>query len=250
MKRKLVAALACRNQGTRLYGKPLQNLDINQGVTILDYMINSLKAYSVIDEIVLSISDDKHNAIYADIAREHGINFTFGDQEDVLDRLIKSTDSVRGTDIFRLTSESPFTYFELIDSAWEQYLEKNLDLIALDGVPDGSGFEIIKLDAYKKSHSLGQDKHRSELCSLFIRENKNTFKIEKIVAPKHICRTDIRLTVDFPEDLVLCRAVYNEFKSKAPLIPLESIIEFLDSRDDLKNLVDPFIEEGLKNMYL
>ena len=28
MKKKLVAALACRNQGTRLYGKPVQNLDI------------------------------------------------------------------------------------------------------------------------------------------------------------------------------------------------------------------------------
>ena len=41
MKRKLVAALACRNQGTRLYGKPLQNLDIDKGITILDYMINS-----------------------------------------------------------------------------------------------------------------------------------------------------------------------------------------------------------------
>ena len=31
MKKKLVAALACRNQGTRLYGKPIQNLDIENG---------------------------------------------------------------------------------------------------------------------------------------------------------------------------------------------------------------------------
>ena len=28
--RKLVVTPACRNQGTRLYGKPLQNLDIEK----------------------------------------------------------------------------------------------------------------------------------------------------------------------------------------------------------------------------
>ena len=31
MRRKLVAAIACRNQGSRLYGKPIQNLDIKNG---------------------------------------------------------------------------------------------------------------------------------------------------------------------------------------------------------------------------
>ena len=32
--RKLVAALACRNKGSRLYGKPLQNLDIDKVLEI------------------------------------------------------------------------------------------------------------------------------------------------------------------------------------------------------------------------
>jgi spore coat polysaccharide biosynthesis protein SpsF len=250
MKRKLVAALACRNQGTRLYGKPLQNLDIDKGITILDYMIKSLKTYEVIDEIVLSICEGNHNKVYKDIAEKHNIKYTFGDEEDVLDRLIKSTDYVEGTDIFRLTSESPYTYFEMINHGWERHVKNDLDLTALDGVPDGSGFEIIKLDAYKKSHYSGESRHRSELCSLYIRENKDNFKIQKLSAPKSIRRTDIRLTVDLPEDLVLCRAVYQHFKSLAPLIPLEEIISFVDSRDDLKKLVDPFIEQGLKNMYL
>ena len=40
MKRKLVAALACRNQGSRLYGKPLQNLDIEKGIRIIDNIVD------------------------------------------------------------------------------------------------------------------------------------------------------------------------------------------------------------------
>ena len=54
-KKKLVAVLACRNDGTRLYGKPLQNLDIKKGVTILDYLIKNLKKFNFIKDIVIAI---------------------------------------------------------------------------------------------------------------------------------------------------------------------------------------------------
>ena len=47
MKKKLIAALACRNFSHRLYGKPLQNLDANKNVTILDYLIRKLKKIKV-----------------------------------------------------------------------------------------------------------------------------------------------------------------------------------------------------------
>lgn len=124
------------------------------------------------------------------------------------------------------------------------------DLSGLDNLPDGSGFEIIRLDAYKYSHSNGEDRHRSELCSLYIRENKNKFKIKYIDIPELIKRTDIRLTIDYPEDLILCRAVYKHFKHLAPKIPLADIIGYLDENPQLKALVDPFIEEGLRTMYL
>ena len=42
MKRKLVAVLACRNGGSRLYGKPLQNLDVKKKVNILNYLIKNI----------------------------------------------------------------------------------------------------------------------------------------------------------------------------------------------------------------
>lgn len=43
--RKLVAALACRNQGSQLYGKPLQNLDIINGTCVLDQIISCLSQF-------------------------------------------------------------------------------------------------------------------------------------------------------------------------------------------------------------
>jgi spore coat polysaccharide biosynthesis protein SpsF len=248
--RKLIAALACRNEGTRLYGKPLQNLDIENCISVLQYIINWIKTIPVIDETVLGISEGISNLMYMDVAKKNGMKYIVGDEKDVLGRLIQCGERCQATDIFRLTTESPFTYFDAIEKAWKDHVENNYDLSCLDNCPDGSGFEIIKIDAFKYSHKHGEDRHRSEFCSLYIRENKKKFKIKYIDIPSFIKRTDIRLTIDYPEDLVLCRAIYSHFKDFAPKIPLVDIIAYLDENPQLKALVDPFIEEGLKTMNL
>jgi spore coat polysaccharide biosynthesis protein SpsF len=250
MSRKLVAALACRNKGSRLYGKPLQNLDIESGISVLQYIINWIRTVPEINDIVLGISEGIDNLTYMDVAKKNGIPFIIGDEKDVLGRLIQCGDRVRATDIFRLTTESPYTYFEAVEEAWATHVEGDYDFSCMDNVPDGSGIEIHKLDALKFAHTNGEDRHRSELCSLYVRENKSKFKINYIDAPASIKRTDIRLTIDYPEDLVLCRAVYKEFKKLAPRIPLRGIIEFLDVTPQLKELVEPYVAEGLKTMYL
>lgn len=248
--RKLVACLACRNQGTRLYGKPLQNLDISERVTVLEYMIASIKTYTAVSDIVLGISEGSDNLVFKEVALKNNIDFIIGSEEDVLSRLIKCCEKAGGTDIFRVTTESPFTYFEAIETAWQEHIAEDRDLTALDQLPDGSGFEMIKLEAYQRSWNKGESKHRSELCSLYIRENKTDFKIGYVSIPSSIRRTDIRLTIDYPEDLILCRAVYGQFKENAPRIPVQQIIEFLDAHPELTQLVNPFVAEGLKTMYL
>ncbi|MBT4764594.1 acylneuraminate cytidylyltransferase [bacterium] len=248
--RKLVAALACRNKGSRLYGKPLQNLDIENGISILDNIVACLKQIPVIDSIVLGIADGIENDVFVEYAQANDISYIRGDEEDVLERLIRCGDLEGATDIFRSTSESPFLYFDLIDEAWTQHVESNNDATFLDDIIDGCGFEILSLDALKISHNEGEDRHRSELCTLYIRENKNQFKLGYIDPPEKLARKDMRLTVDYPEDLVVCRAVYEHFKSFEPNIPLLDVVDFLDRNPQLLSLTSPFCEEGYKTMYL
>ena len=59
MKRKLVAVLACRNNGSRLYGKPLQNLGNDPDINIISMIINTLKKSKSISVIILAISNKK-----------------------------------------------------------------------------------------------------------------------------------------------------------------------------------------------
>lgn len=250
MKRKLIASLAVRNRSTRLYGKPLQNLDVKEQVSVLDYLVKLLRTLPSIEKISLAIAEGDENLEYVSYAKKNELSYVIGSEKDVLARLIASGENCGATDVLRRSSESPYPYFEAIEPGWKQHVEGGYDFTCINNIPDGSSIEIINLEALKSSHKNGEDRHRSEFCSLYIRENKDKFKINQLIVPDNIKRTDIRVTIDNPEDLIVCRAIYAKFKDKVPLIPVVDIIRFLDENPHLKSLVEPFIEEGLKTMYL
>lgn len=249
MKRKLVAAIACRNQGARLYGKPLQNLDVAHGIRIIDNIIDCLESITCIDEIVLGISEGIENEIFKEIAIQKDLRYVVGDQIDVLSRLVHCGLLANATDIFRVTSESPFLYFEPVEELWHRHQTENADASFLDDVIDGCGFEIISLKALQESHDKGEKKHRTELCTLYIRENHQHYRIIKADAPSALIRQDLRLTVDNPEDLAICRAIYRVFKHAAPRIPVTDIVKFLDINPKLIEMTAPFTETGYATMY-
>ena len=250
MKRKLVAAIACRNQGSRLYGKPLQNLDVENGVRILDHIVACLRSIDCIDEIVLGISEGVDNEAFKIFAAENDLRYVTGDQIDVLSRLVECGRLAEATDIFRVTSESPFLYFEPVESLWARHCEEQADATFLDDIIDGCGFEIISRQALETSHQRGEAKHRSELCTLYLRENSDQFEIIMVEPPAALIRKDLRLTVDNPEDLAICRIVYGAFHDLAPRIPVAEIVKFLDQNPNLIELVAPFTEVGYSTMYV
>ena len=249
MKRRLVAAIACRNQGSRLYGKPLQNLDVESGTRIIDNIISCLLEIKCIDEIVLGISKGIENEVFIRVANEKGLRYVVGDEIDVLSRLVACGILSGATDIFRVTSESPFPFYEPVEESWKIHQVSMADATFMDDVIDGCGFEIISLQVLQESHARGGKQHRSELCTLYIREHPEMFKIIKLKPPVGLIRKDLRLTVDNPEDLTVCRRVYAQFKDQAPMISIEKIVNFLDAHPNLIELTYPFTEVGYSTMY-
>tara|TARA_A100001015_G_scaffold318131_1_gene437037 strand:- start:2017 stop:2769 length:753 start_codon:yes stop_codon:yes gene_type:complete len=232
--RKLVAALACRNTSNRLYGKPMQNLDNNK--TILDELVNSIKQHKIVNEICLGISDGLSNYSFKEFALKKKLKYIFGDEIDVLSRLIKCGNHTNATDVLRITTENPFVYLDNLELAWKIHKKYNNDLTATDGGPLGTHFEIFKLDVLKFSHRNGNNKHRSEHCDGYVMDNLNKFKIQILELPKNLLRPEYRLTVDNPEDLILCKKIYKKMKKSSPNIPLKKIINFLDKNPNIANI--------------
>lgn len=237
--RKLVAALACRVQGERLYGKPVQNLA--QGKTILDQILDTVARLPGIETAVLGIAEGIENQVFVKIARERNLPYVFGDETDVLSRLIACARLTQATDVFRVTTECPFLWHEPFERAWAVH-QRGHHVTVTDGLPEGTHLEIYELPALEISWEQGNARHRSEGCSRYIREHREDFAVEVILPGPDCARPDLRLTVDHPEDLALCRRVYQAFRDQAPLIPLAEIVRFLDAQPELKRLVEPWVD--------
>ena len=243
---KIVAAIACRNNSTRLYGKPLQIL---KTTTILDYIINNLKECQEINSIVLAISEIKGNEPFIEYAEKNSIKYVIGDDSDVLGRIISACDLVKGEIVFRITSESPFFYKEGINNAIKSHIKSNADYTAHAKLPDGCMFELININALKISHLKGSKKHKSELVSLYINENSKSFRLNIIEVDKSLQRPNYRLTIDYPEDLILAREIFNYFESDKEHVPIRKIIKLLDKRPKLRSLVDNLVESNYVKPY-
>ncbi|MHB2168628.1 cytidylyltransferase domain-containing protein [Alsobacter sp. R-9] len=233
--RRLAAVLACRSGSSRLYCKPLQNLA--PGVTILDQIVETLRSKKAIGDIVLAISEGIENECFRDYARRHGLAYCMGDERDVLSRLIRGGRLVGATDVFRVTTESPFQWHDPIEALWDRHVARANDITVTDSLPIGSHFEIYTLAALARSHENGTERHRSELCSLYAREHLEEFQVEAIWPDEPLRRRDIRLTVDFPEDLIVCRDLFEALGRSTGRIDLAEVIRAYDATPRLAALM-------------
>ena len=240
---KTAVTLACRAESTRLYGKPMQLVGDRP---ILQHLIDRLRQVKSINEIVLAISDGPSSGLFIDYAKKQGLSYVLGPEKDVLKRLLMAADHVDADIVVRTTTENPYVYWENVDNLLEYHIHQNVDLTVTEKLPIGAAIEIISLDALKKSHAFGEDRHRSELCTLFISENPDIFNIQRISAPAKLQRPDIRLTVDTPYDLIFVRTLWQALHRDNHLITVEEIIDYIHDHPE----VDSINKTGEQTLYL
>ena len=217
----------------------MQNL--TAGKTILAHIVEYLRAEQAADEVVLAIADGPDAPALVAAANSLGCRHVLGSQDDVLGRLILAAEATGATDVLRKTTESPYFATDEMHAARARHMEGSSDITVVDHVPLGTAVECYTLDALRRSHAEGRDGDRTELVSNYARHNQALFAVDIVAPPTALRRTDVRLTVDYPEDLIVCREVYRELQSFAPSFPLGRIIEFYDRRPDLKALVEQFV---------
>ena len=174
--------------------------------------------------------------------KKNKIKFFYGSDKDVLKRLVTGAKVAEATDVFRVTAESPFLSHEYFEKIWMNHKKQDNDLTIFSNNIDGMGFEIFKKKALEISHRKGQSKHRSELCDLYIRENLDKFKVRFFVGGK--INKNYRLTVDNPEDLILCRKIFIKYQKDYPLIELKKINNFLCNNRSETYIVEKFISKS------
>jgi spore coat polysaccharide biosynthesis protein SpsF len=213
-------------------------MDLLPGLPLLAILLDRMKTSRAVDEVAFATSTKAENDVLAELAGARGFRVFRGDENDVLLRHRDAMRAFGAENVVRVTGDNPLTDVATMDALIALHHAKRADYTYVPGPALLMGIlsEVISRDAIERSWDCGEDRHRSELVTLFIKENPDQFGIATMDLDPALLRPGYRLTVDHPEDVRLQREIFEEIggrRGKGALVDTKDAIAFLDSRPDL-----------------
>jgi len=242
---KIDIIVEARTNSKRLPGKVLKKICKK---TILELMIERLKRIKFAKNIIVATTELKTDDQIVDIARKLNIKFFRGSTNDVLGRVLSAAKKFKTDIIVEITGDTPLVDPEISDLIIKFFLDNSHKF---DYVSNDLGLHNKK---YKMTSSLGLStkvfftKLLSEInlktsnsidrehVANYIVKNHKKFKLYNYKVNKIVSRPDLRFTLDYKEDLLVIKKIYQEFYNKKPLFNTYDIINFLDKNPNIKNL--------------
>ncbi len=214
--------LQARFASKRLPGKALADLG---GRTLLGHCIWRLSAEMPV--IVATTIRPEDDGIEQE-ARRYGADVFRGDEHDVLGRFVAAAAAFGISDVVRATADNPVVDADAPRRVTELRRRVGADHVVECGLPIGAAVEAVTAEALTRAHDITADAYDREHVTPFIRRSPQ-FTALRAVAPGHLRRPSLRLTVDTPEDLEQMRAVLARFRHVTRPSPLTDIIGAADA---------------------
>jgi spore coat polysaccharide biosynthesis protein SpsF len=206
-----------------LGSKPLPGkvLKVLAGRTLLEHTVTRLRASGL--PIIVAASADAVDEPLEKAANELGVSLYRGASGDVLGRVLGAADAFGLTELIRARADHPAVDIGGVQRIAELRRRVHADHAMECGLPQGTAVEAVTVDALRRSHSLVTDPYDLENVTSFIRRDTR-FTAMRAVAPGHLRRPGLRLTVQSMEELEFMHSVLSATPTLAPDAPLEEII--------------------------
>ncbi len=229
-----------RMGSTRLPGKILKNLNKNE--TVLDVLIKRLKLSKVANEIIIATTPDEKNALIVDVAKSYNLPYFIGSEENGLERYYQAAKNFNIEIVVKITSDCPFVDPKILDEMLIIYINNNYDYFKnVDGItpfPIGFDIEIFSFEILEKLYNLGKTEYEKEHITPIFYNHPERFSIVSYNNENLKYFEDLRLCLDYKEDLVVLREVYKKLKErgKSIVFTLEDILEIVDENPEIMDI--------------
>lgn len=229
---RVLIVVSARMQSSRCPGKAVADL---AGRPLLWHLLSRVASLGGPERVVLATSVRSENDVLAGIADQLGVATFRGDEEDVLGRHLEVARLWDAENVVRVTGDNPLTDLPLIEQLARRHVEAEGDYsyVPGDALLMGILSEVISRRALETSHREGEDRHRSELVTLFIKENPDRFRILQDRLDPALYRPSYRLTVDEPDDLVLMQRIFDRLYRPGAVVSTSAAIRLLDEEPAL-----------------
>ncbi len=198
---------------TRLAGKVLRDLE---GEPMLARVVERTRRAALVDEVVVATSTLPADDAIAGTCAARGWSCFRGSESDVLERYLGAARAARAEVIVRITSDCPLIDPSVTDDviralvAGEPELDYTCNFHPRRTYPRGLDAEAFPMRVLEECHAAADDPASREHVTLFIYRHPDRFRLQGLEAAGGDW-SDLRWTVDTPEDFALAAAVYHHF---------------------------------------
>jgi spore coat polysaccharide biosynthesis protein SpsF len=232
---RVLIVVSARMRSSRCPGKAVAPL---AGRPLLTHLLERVSSLGGPERVVLATSVNPENDELVELARKSGVAAFRGDEDDVLGRHLEVARKWNASHVVRVTGDNPLTDLPLLESLAARQLAEEGDYTYVpgDALLMGILSEVISRRALEVSHRDGGDRHRSELVTLYIKENPERFRILPGALSPELYRPDYRLTVDEPNDVVLMERIFAKLYRPGRILQTIEAIRLLDERPELPRI--------------
>ncbi len=186
------------------------------GQKIIEIVYKRVSQSKKINKILIATTKNKTDDQLVNFLKKKKIPFFRGSEKNVLDRYYRASVKFKADDIIRITSDCPLISADFIDEHIKIYEKSNVDVVSsylLKSYPIGISISICKFKILKKAWKNAVLDYDKEHVMPFVYKMKN-IKIKKTKNKIFNLKKYPRLTLDYPEDLITIKNVFEYFKPK------------------------------------
>lgn len=215
--------ITARLKSTRLPEKLLREIC---GRPIFAHMLDRLKLCRRADQIIVCTSTHPQDDGLVDLALSEDVACFRGDEDDVTKRLSDAADTYDLDYILSATADCPFADPVYADKIVDAFEMTNADLIRALDLPHGAYSYGIKPSALKRVLEV-KDDINTEVWGRYFTDT-DLFEVYDLIVDNPLHRQpDLRMTLDYPEDLEFFKVVFDQLYQPEQVFTLDDILHFL-----------------------
>jgi spore coat polysaccharide biosynthesis protein SpsF len=231
------ALIPIRLDSTRLPHKALQDIE---GAPAVQRLITQIVACGHLgrDRIVICTTERPQDDALVSVAATLGVRLYRGNTDDLIDRLYRASLEHHFDAILQVDGDDICAAPQYMAMCLESVLRDEAEVACCaEGLPLGAAskaFRFTCLEAIFKSYVPGQN----DTGFGYYLTKSGMFKLATIpvLDARHVM-PDLRLTLDYPEDLALFRAIIRELRgSRDAAVELGEICALVRSKPELKRM--------------
>lgn len=212
---RIIGTIEARMGSSRLPGKTMAS--VFNGMPLLECVVRRFQQCQSLDGIVIATTMEAGDDVIAQWGERHCVSVFRGSEENVLERVVGAALQLGADAIVQMGADSAYLDYELIDRMVARFRQGDLDYLCNDlklTFPLGIYAHVVRVSALLEiaRRSDLNEKDRSDVVR-YIWEHAEGYRISNVEAESKHQYPELRLTIDYPEDLEQAKAVYSHFGS-------------------------------------